>query len=258
MRLASETFGQGRELVLLHGWGMNAGVWAPLREHLGAHWQVTAIELPGHGESPFDPARSSLMAWAEDCLSVAPERALWLGWSLGGLLAQQVALQQPARVRGLLAVASTPCFVTRDDWPCAMDGEVFEGFAAQLATDGARTLERFLALQVRGAKSAGPTLRALRESLRQRQSPDPAALDVGLRLLLDGDLRDRLPGLAVPSLWLFGGRDALVPVAAADGIAGLLPAADQCLLADAGHAPFLSNPEACLQALKAFDEVCDV
>jgi len=258
MRLASERFGEGHDLVLLHGWGMNAGVWAPLREQLSAHWRVTAIELPGHGDSPFDAQRTRLPDWAGACLDAAPERALWLGWSLGGLLAQQAALLAPARLRGLLVVASTPCFVTRDGWPCAMDDEVFDGFASQLSRDGSRTLARFLALQVRGAKDAGPTLRTLRKALNGRPAPLAKALDAGLRLLLDGDLRARLPELAVPNRWLFGQRDALVPVAAADCIAGLLPCAGRQVLAGAGHAPFLSHPESCLQALQEFDEVCDV
>ncbi len=255
--LASETFGEGRDLVLLHGWGMNAGVWAPLREALGAHWRVTAIELPGHGASPFDPRHATLDDWAGACLAAAPARALWLGWSLGGLVAQQAALREPARLRGLLGVATTPCFVTRDDWTCAMDATVFEGFAGQLASDGERTLARFLALQVRGAEAATETLRVLRESLRQRPAPQPGALDAGLGLLLDTDLRGHLPALQVPSQWLFGGRDALVPARAADCLAELLPGAGCLPIAGAGHAPFLSHQAETLRALHDFEVRCD-
>lgn len=258
MRLASETLGRGPDLVLLHGWGMNAGVWAPVVERLAAYWRLTLIELPGHGESGFDPKHLQLDDWVSACAEVAPSRAIWLGWSLGGLVAQRAAMLLPERVIGLALVSSTPCFVTREDWRCAMDADVFEGFAAQLATDTARTLERFLALQVRGATGERDTLRELKAAVRARPAPSAQALDTGLGLLLNTDLRNGLAQLARPSLWLFGGRDALVPASAADGVACLLPEAMLHRLPAAGHAPFLSHPEACVEQLKRFSESCDV
>jgi len=254
MKLATQTFGQGPELVLVHGWGMNAGVWAPLHDRLGAYWRVTAIELPGHGESGFDAERVSLNEWADALLAAAPARALWLGWSLGGQLSLAAAARAPERFAGLVLAATNPCFVRGDDWSSAMPAETFQAFAGQLSADAARTLDRFLALQVRGADGAVDTLRQLRGAIRSRPAPQGAALNAGLGLLLNNDLRKTAREMGVPSLWLFGGRDALVPAGAAESVSRLVSTARVHSIATAGHAPFLSHPDTCLDLLNHFVE----
>lgn len=256
MRLAIQTFGQGPDLVLVHGWGMNAGVWAPLRDRLGARWRVTAIELPGHGESDFAVGQRELFGWTEALLAAAPARALWLGWSLGGQLSLAAAAHAPERFAGLVLMATNPRFVRSDDWPSAMPAETLQAFAEQLDVDAPRTLERFLALQVRGAESAVETLRQLRATTRARPAPRAAALQAGLDLLLRNDLRSTVRDLAVPVLWLFGGRDALVPAVTPEAVRALSPAAQVHCIAPAGHAPFLSHPDTCLDLLGYFAETC--
>ena len=252
MRLQSHTVGTGPDLVLLHGWGMNAGVWQPVLEGLAARHRVTALELPGHGASPFDPARSSLRDWAAACLDAAPPEAVWVGWSLGAQVALQAALDAPERVRSLVAIAGTPRFVQDTDWPHAMADATFRQFAAALATDHAGTLDRFLGLQVRGATDARETLRELRVAIRSRPAPQLGALRAGLELLLSADLRADLPALRPRSLWLFGERDTLVPVEAAHALEAILPEAEVLILHGAAHAPFLSSPARFLDLLGHF------
>lgn len=242
----------GSELVLLHGWGMNNGVWAPILERLQAHHRLTLIELPGHGISEYVPDQSSLQDWAEAALAVAPSRAIWLGWSLGAQVCLQAALGQPGRVRSLVLVAASPRFVTGEGWPQAMPIKTFHEFAANLARDHAGTLERFLALQVRGAAEARETLRQLKAALRDRPAPREAALDNGLELLLRTDLRARLHELTCPTLWLLGERDTLVPAEVAEELHRLLPGAEVRLLRGSAHAPFLSNPAACVRLMTGF------
>jgi pimeloyl-[acyl-carrier protein] methyl ester esterase len=255
--LAIDSFGSGRDLVLVHGWGMNAGVWAPLRDRLAERWRVTIIELPGHGDSDFDASRADLAHWVDALLAAAPRRALWLGWSLGGQLSLAAAARAPQRMAGLVLAATNPRFVRASDWPSAMPAATFHAFAEQLAADGSRTLERFLALQVRGAEAAAETLRQLRTAIRRRPPPRAEALQTGLRLLLENDLRGLVAELPVPSLWLFGGRDALVPATTADAISAWLPGGRVHRIPAAGHAPFLSHPDTSLDLINRFAEALD-
>jgi len=239
-------------LVLVHGWGMNAAVWEGLPTSLTSGRQQWRIELPGHGASPLEPRHDSCAAWADACLEQAPERAVWIGWSLGGLIALEAALRAPERIRALVLVTATPRFVRAPDWPAAMDAAVLAQFHDGLVADPRGTLERFLALQVRGSEAARDTLRTLRRELAHRPPPLPAALALGLDLLRDTDLRGRIGALAGPTLWLFGRRDTLVPAATSEGIARLLPQARCRVITGAAHAPFLSHPEETGGAIAAF------
>ena len=243
MKLYTQTSGNGPDLVLVHGWGLHGGVWECLLPYLEPAFCVTRVDLPGHGRSAWND-ETSLADMAGAVLSVAPERADWLGWSLGSLVATQAALLEPARVRQLVLLAGTPCFERRPDWPAAMQPGLLDSFAVDLQQDYAATLNRFLALQVHGSEDAGAVLRELRTRLLEHGEPDTVALLAGLAILRDTDLRARLPELVQRVLYLMGSRDTLVPVAGGEAAAGL--AADgQCQVIDgAGHAPFIAHPEA--------------
>jgi len=252
MSLFAHSRGRGSDLVLLHGWGMNAAVWEGLPSQLTVDRRLWQIELPGHGGSPFLLRHDGLDAWADACLESAPERAVWLGWSLGGLIALEAALRAPERIHALVLVAATPRFVRAPDWPAAMDADVLAQFHDELLADPAGTLDRFLALQVMGSEAARDSLRTLRREVAQRPAPSPAALEIGLDLLRDSDLRERIGVLTCPTLWLFGRRDILVPAATSEGVARLLPGSRQCVIVRAAHAPFLSHPQETGEAVSGF------
>jgi pimeloyl-[acyl-carrier protein] methyl ester esterase len=178
------------------------------------------------------------------------------GWSLGGLVAAALAARHPARVRGLVMLAASPRFVAAPDWPAGMDPRVFEAFGEELERDYRGTLDRFLMLEAQGSAQLREELRFLRDAVYARGEPAPRALREGLSLLHDGDLRSLLPGLAMPSLWLAGRRDRLVSPAAMQAAAALAPASRFRLFERAGHAPFLTEPEAVAGALIEFSRAC--
>lgn len=138
--------------MLLHGWGLNAEVWRCIDEELSSHFTLHLVDLPGFGRSRGFGALS-LADMAEAVLRQAPDKAIWLGWSLGGLVASQIALTHPERVQALVTVASSPCFSARDEWP-GIKPDVLAGFQQQLSDDFQRTVERFLALQTMGTETA--------------------------------------------------------------------------------------------------------
>lgn len=238
------------ELVLLHGWGMNADVWQPLLEPLSQHYSLTLFDLPGLGRSAPLAQGCTVSAMAETLLAQAPEQAHWLGWSLGGNIATAVAVQAPQRVLSLTTVASNPCFVQRDDWPTAMSEETFTGFQQLLATEPAKTLSRFIMLQTQGGSAARDILRQLKTLLKVAQ---PAALADTLALLAL-DQREALAQVGCPLLTLWGEQDQLGPQAAAQATLALLPQQQSRVYSGAGHLPFLSDAEAFIAELCAFTE----
>ncbi|MCB1734882.1 MAG: pimeloyl-ACP methyl ester esterase BioH [Gammaproteobacteria bacterium] len=245
------------DVLLVHGWAMHGGLWGELVESLAARYRVHVVDLPGHGLSDEKVPDADIAAWAEAVLAVAPPRAVWIGWSLGGLIAQSAAHAQPDRVSALGLLASTPSFVARADWPHAVPLEQLTAFASALASNAEATLSRFLSLQVRGAANAASTLRALRASLVSRPTARQSAMQAGLKLLLESDLRDTLSGLDMPVIAMFGDRDTLIPVEAAQGLLALNPRLNPSFtpwlrvetIAGAGHAPFWSHSRAVCERL---------
>ena len=242
--------GQGPDLVLLHGWGLHAGIWAGIEMQLAARFRLHLIDLPGHGLSA-PPEAFTLDSVCDLLVQHVPARAHWLGWSLGGMLALEFAARQPRRVDRLILLSSNPRFVATADWPQAMAAEVLEGFARGLEMDYAATLTRFLSLVARGSPDTG-LLRQLRRAVAQAPAPAPGALRGGLRILREADLRPRLTELAPPALWIGGGRDTLVPIAALRRVQRENPQMQLKELPRAGHAPFISHPQEFVTAVLEF------
>lgn len=255
--------GTGAPLLFVHGWGMHGGMWGAILPQLAAHFQVIAVDLPGHGFSAGNGKREAVsgerdatldtrhLPLAADYLdSIVDQLAAQFagplsvcGWSLGGQIALRWAMRYPEQVSRLVLVSATPCFVQRDDWPCAMAADTLSSFSDALQQNYALTLRRFLALQVRGSEHEREQLVALRSTLASRGEPDLAALQVGLEILRDVDLRAALQQIRQPTLVIAGSRDTLTPLSASQYMALRLPAARLAAIEGAAHAPFLSHPE---------------
>ncbi|HEX9181121.1 MAG TPA: pimeloyl-ACP methyl ester esterase BioH [Burkholderiales bacterium] len=251
MRLHVETTGTGPDLALVHGWGLHGGVWEGLREELGAGFTVHVVDLPGHGRSamrmPF-----ALDDLARDLLESVPRRVALCGWSLGAQVALRAALLEPRRVDRLALVAATPCFARRADWRWGMERQALEEFALELGRDYEGTLRRFLALQARGGDAARDVIGTLRARLFERGRPDPQALEAGLALLLEGDLRPEVADVSQPVLLVHGERDLVASPGAARWMAGSLPDARLVMMPGCAHAPFLSQPSVFAGVVKEF------
>lgn len=241
MRLHSEYYGDsaGQPLVLLHGWGMHSGVWQPLLESLSGY-SVTLIDLPGLGRSAgVMPPSYTLDAVTDLLQEVAPEQAIWLGWSLGGIVAMAFAQRFPERVAKLITLATSPCFVQRSDWSEGMDPETYQGFEQSLSENPSKTLQRFNMLQVQGSTTARADSKLLKQVLAQTELPPVENLEQSLALL-KADYRKLYSSISLPTLHILCQLDSLAP----QSIAAQLPAfceADQVVLAEQSHVPFLSN-----------------
>ncbi|EQC2551872.1 pimeloyl-ACP methyl ester esterase BioH [Enterobacter sichuanensis] len=236
-----QTAGTGNcHLVLLHGWGLNAEVWHCISEELASHFTLHLVDLPGFGRSRGFGAMS-LDEMARQVLDAAPQNAIWLGWSLGGLVASQIALSQPERVKALVTVASSPCFSAQEAWP-GIKPDVLASFQQQLSEDFQRTVERFLALQTMGTETARQDARTLKQTVLSLPMPEVEVLNGGLEILKTVDLREPLAALAMPHLRIYGYLDGLVPRKVVPLLDALWPESESQVIAKAAHAPFISHP----------------
>jgi len=267
---ASACAGVAAEIALVHGWAMSPRVYAALEASL--HGQVVrTLALPGHeGAPPIRAAR--LEDWADALAAGLADASVLVGWSLGAMLALDIACRHPHKVSRLVLLAGTARFVADDTgWP-GLQAEVVDAFQRDYASAPAATLARFLALQCIGE----PRRRVVQQALAQCLSPGaqeglcagqaaddglrpgvgrsaaPNPFEDGLAILAAADLRPLLGGIRQPVLLLHGDQDALMPVAAAYRLAQALPQARLQVLEGSGHALPVSRAADCAGHILAF------
>jgi len=238
MTLGGWVLGEGPRLGCLHGWGLNADVWRPLADRLAGELTVQALDLPGHGRS--EPGVMGLNNWADAVAEALDGPAVVLGWSLGGVVALNLARRHPARVQGLVLMATLPRMLRGRDWPWGMRASAVAETARGLERDYVSTLQEFLMMQVLAEPGARRLVRALRTQLLDRP-PDPDGLRHGLDLLYEADLRHALPALDLPVLLVAGERDRICHPEGMAWTAERLPDARLWRVERAAHAPFLSH-----------------
>jgi pimeloyl-[acyl-carrier protein] methyl ester esterase len=229
----------GDHLLVLHGWGMNASVWQGVTADLEQHFQVMWLDLPGHGVN-YNVQANDLTAIVAMILPLLKQRTHLMGWSLGGLIAQEMVRQRPDLIKRVIMVATTPRFSQTESWNNAMPNALLAAFADGLANDLQGTLKRFIALQFIGVKNSQVIQRQLRVAILANQ-PNQIALQVGLEILQQQDFINLK--MVQQQLWILGEKDRLVPVEVKMELANLYPDAVIEVIKKAGHAPFMTHPK---------------
>jgi pimeloyl-ACP methyl ester carboxylesterase len=263
LRIACLEAGQGTALVLLHGEGDSAASWRPVMPELAKLHRVYAPSLPGHGDSDkpsVDYTPEFYARFVRDFLrAIGADRAILVGHSLGGLVSMRFALQEPGRVGALVLVDSSGL------------GRTVNPVLSLLSLPGVRhvagawTRTELGALQrplVRSALQFAKPSRAPREWLadQRRLARTPGFVDAFLTtnrrvvgpLGQRHILVDELHRLTMPTLVVWGARDAVVPVRHARAAGGRLPQGELVVIPDAGHAPHVERPREFIAALQAF------
>jgi len=252
MSLYVETRGEGQDIVLLHGWGFNAAVWHTVADELSKDYRVTLIDLPGFGRSVDVKSDYEMNSLVELLVKVIPKNAILLGWSMGGLIAQAIALQYPKHLKKMILLASNAQFIISESWPSAMKASVLEGFIDDLVGNFKRTLQVFLMLQAQGGDNARDVIRELKEKLFAHGDPDEDALRGGLMLLKNTSFVSQLEEIKLPVYLMYGRLDTMVPLAAAESMTEKIPRSKLHVFESAAHAPFISHYDEFIKVLKGY------
>lgn len=243
-------------LVFLHGWGMNSAVFDDLVKAIDNRYSCLCLDLPGYGNAtdcdiPSDKYDlESISRWIENKL---PSNAILVGWSLGGLVAQYVAINMPSKVAGLITIASSPKFEQSTDWQ-GIAPEVLKFFHQQLSDDHAKTLTRFIAIQMQGIVDMSERKKAIKllsSKLLSMAQPSKWVLDKGLDILQFEDLRSVIKDIKVPTLRLYGRLDSLVPASVISKIEAI-STCDSLVYQKASHAPFVTHLQELVSDIQDF------
>lgn len=235
-------------LALIHGWGLHGDFWPELVKQFSEDYYCYNIDLPGHGQSPTHSW--TLTQLSQQLGQALPAQCVILGWSLGGIVAQHFALNYPMHVKALILVASTPRFLRAADWPHAAKPDAFDELAAGLETDFEKTVRDFMKLTLlSGERPAAKWPDLLKRALAHGQ-PSAKALQNGLNILAASDFRFHVERIYAPCLCISGSHDRLTPPQASQFMADIMPKGTWFNIQGAGHAPFVSHPQAFIKGIR--------
>jgi 3-oxoadipate enol-lactonase len=239
----------GPAIVLLHALATHSDLWQPQLAAWSLAWRVIRIDLPGHGASPAPTGPMTLadhaacVVGALDALEI--EQAAVVGLSLGGMVAQSLALAYPRRVRALVLAHTSARTEApgREIWERRLEQFERDGLAAQVEP----TLERWFTPTF--TRDSPMTLHWVAQQIR---ATSDAGYATAIRAIQALDHLDQLARIAQPTLVVAGDLDVAVPVAAASAMAERMPHAEFVVLRDAGHLGNVQQPLRFTETVGAF------
>lgn len=244
-----ETYGDdaGQPVLLLHGLGSSARDWERQRDAL-SDYRVVALDVRGHGRSDKPQGPYSVLQFAQDVVAVLDavgiDAAHVVGLSMGGMIAFQLAVSFPARVRSLVIVNSGPALV-----PATF-------------SDRLKVWVRFFIVRAIGMKKMGETLAprlftdadqdAERQMFIERWAENDrrAYLD-SMRAIVGWSVLDQISSISVPTLIVASDQD-YTPVSAKEAYIAKMPTASLTVIPNAHHALPVERPQAFNEALRQF------
>jgi pimeloyl-ACP methyl ester carboxylesterase len=244
-----EERGAGKPLLLVPGIPAIASDWAPLAEPLSRTRRVIAYDNRGSGATTVTPAPYTASGLAGDAVALLDaleiERADVFGMSLGGMIAQELALGWPERVDRLV-LGCTHCGLAHAEPP-----ERDAGRAFAMETDDWADRMRALAPFAFAAGVDGEFLEGFIEK-KSRDVQDAEGYAGQIAAAVGHDAYERLPQIGRPTLIVTGDGDRVIPGASSEVMHERIPGSRLEVVAGAGHLFFLERPEATLRLLDEF------
>jgi 2-succinyl-6-hydroxy-2,4-cyclohexadiene-1-carboxylate synthase len=251
--LHAEVSGSGKPVVLLHGFTQSASAWGRVAERLARDHTVVRLDAPGHGRSASVAAGltdgADLMVDTVAATTSTGSRApRWVGYSMGGRYALQVALRHPSAVSRLVLVSATAGIDDPDERRRRQESD--EARAAWVEEIG---LEAFVKEWLTQPLFA--TLPPEAAAVESRLGGTAPGLASSLRLAGTGcqePVWNRLDRLDMPVLVVAGALDPRYVGLARRLVDGIGANAHLAIIGDAGHACHLERPEPFLDAVVPF------
>jgi 3-oxoadipate enol-lactonase len=241
--------GQGPPILLIMGLGYTSAMWHRTHPALSQHFRTIVFDNRGVGLSDVPPGPYSIATMASDAAAVLDAagvaRAHVLGVSMGGMIAQEFALQYPARTRSLIlgcTAAGGPSAVRAESK--VVDVLMARGMTPEQAREAILPY----------IYDAATPRRKIDEDIRVRQPwlPSPEGYMAQLLAILAWESYSRIAQITAPTLVIHGKSDALVPPGNGELIAGRIPGAKLVLLEHASHLFFTDQTEAAHREILEF------
>ncbi|CAN7478711.1 alpha/beta hydrolase [Peribacillus frigoritolerans] len=235
-------------LIVLPGWGMEKEAFQPLIKPLSDAFNLSFVDWSDM------KALNDFEERVIDTIASIDGPVYLLGWSLGSLVSLELSSSFRERIKGFILFGATSRFTTGENYSFGWDPRMVERMKKQLQRNKEKTLTSFYEAMFSDAeKEAGFYHPFTKIILSEFHGDDVFSLLIGLDYLLQKDVRARLHLIKAPLLMLHGREDKICPLEASSFIKENLGGkAEVRIIEGAGHIPFFTKPEECMEHIKTF------
>ena len=252
-----QAYGQGKPIVLIHGWTRDSTVWSAFIEEFSADYKIIAVDLRGHGNSGSMPGPYTIGSFARDLANLMESLALQdvtlVGWSMGVSVVLKMFEQALLGVGSLVFISGTPSLVARDDYPHGLPRGEARSLLRNITREYRSGLAGFYKRMFQGDDVTHPhrgkiyTLAA-----DTARAPQQEVACEALQSMQQEDLRPHLKNIRVPILLIHGSLDRICLPAASHYMAEQIPGSSLHIIEATGHVPFLCALEKVHREVKKF------
>lgn len=237
-------------LIMLPGWGMKSFVWNKINEPLSKDFELIFIEWDNI---------LSLDAFKEKVIKVIEQKQIYtfsiLGWSLGSLVALDIASDNLWNIKNLVLVGCTSSFIQHkeDRYNIGWNRKIVERMKFKLYKKPQETLYNFYDSMFSNEEKCKDYNNEFLQTVKNNAENQPInSLSLGLDYLIQKDLRTKLPHITIPILIIQGEDDNICPLEGAVYIKTMSKNSNIEIIKEAGHIPFFTNPNACYNIISKF------
>jgi len=234
------------DCVLLHGWGASNTIWNDFSKLLNGFNSISKPCLYEATAKTKDNAFESIAAELNDSINAD---TVLVAWSIGGLIATPLA-KLTDKIKAVVFITSTPCFVNKKDWGNAIDKEGIDDLQIRLAKDTGSALEYFAGLIAYGDVSVKETNKTIRNNLAHEKHS--AILSSWLTQMLEADQRNKFSELDLPMQIILAENDSLINSKIENQLKQLNPNIVCEAINKSGHAPFISKQAETIKIINGF------
>ncbi len=246
--------GDGESILFIHGFGVSSRLWADQTEHFKSSYRVITVDLPGHGQSAWQPVSLLDMAFDINFIleHLGAQQVNVVGSSFGGLVGLYLLKIDPWRVARLSFVGALAKFAKTESYPAGLDVERIRKLSQQFDGDYASILDIFCRSLFSRNDRESERFKWIKKFHKSDTVPKREALMNFLEIIEKEDARDLMAHINCRVQFINGTEDYIVPVTAMKWMEDMLPHANFDYLDGVGHFPFLTKPKEFNELLEGF------
>lgn len=225
-------------IILIHGLGFNKKIWFFLKKKLKKKFNVHLLNL--HTPKNNKNFYLEFKKFIQKTILNIPQNSILIGWSLGGLIATILTLKIQNKIKLLITISSSPCFIEKKSW-IGLKKDQIQNLKKELIKNYPYAIKNFLKLQNTICKKNTKKNKILYKKIIKQSKPNINSIKFNIKILKKIDTRNLIKKINIPIFRIYGEFDVIVKKKIKIIVDKILNDNNSIIIKNANHAPFISH-----------------